>query len=114
MRTTIIMTMVLLLSSATMNAQDKAKAGSCDILTSAVCDMCKETMERELIYEKGIKKVELNVETKMLHVDYNPKKTDVDKIRSAINDLGYDADDSPATKEGYDSLHECCKKDSHP
>ena len=75
--------------------------------------MCKETIESELIYVKGVKKVELDLNTMKVHVDYVPSKTDSMKIKNFIAELGYDADDVPATKEGYDNLHECCKKDSH-
>lgn len=113
MRTRTIITIAFALILSTSWAQGKKKTESIDIQTSAVCDMCKETIEGELIYEKGIKNVELDLETMKVHVEYLPAKTDTITIKKFIAELGYDAGDVPATKEGYDDLHECCKKDSH-
>jgi len=84
-----------------------------EIQTSAVCDMCKETIEKEMAFTKGVTAAELNVKTAILTVSYKTSKTTLEDIRAAINDVGYDADDSPATKEAYENLHGCCKKDSH-
>ena len=84
-----------------------------EIKTSAVCDMCKETIEKEMAFTKGVTAAELDVKTAMLTVSYKTNKTTLEDIRAAINGVGYDADDSPATKEAYENLHGCCKKDSH-
>lgn len=85
-----------------------------EIKTSAVCEMCKATIEKAMFRVKGVKMSSLNVDTKMLTVIYDSKLTTLDKIRTAINNVGYDADESPATPEAYENLHSCCKKDSHP
>jgi len=83
------------------------------IQTSAVCEMCKETIEKQLAFTKGVTAANLDLETFIVTVSIRSKKTTIEAIRKAINAVGYDADDSPATKEGYDNLHDCCKKDSH-
>lgn len=82
------------------------------IKTSAVCDMCKETIEKAMAYEKGVKDSKLDVESKVLTVKYDPKKTDLAKIRIAISNSGYDADTIPANPKAYDKLDACCKKDA--
>lgn len=84
-----------------------------DIQTSAVCDMCKETIEKQLAFTKGVTAAQLNVKTGIVTVSFKSNKTNIDDIRTAINEVGYDADDSPAAKEAYENLHSCCKKDSH-
>jgi copper chaperone CopZ len=81
------------------------------IKTSAVCEMCKENIEKALSYEKGIKKSTLDLTTKNVIVTYNPKKTNPEKIKKAINKAGYDADESPADPKAYENLNACCKKD---
>jgi periplasmic mercuric ion binding protein len=81
------------------------------VKTSAVCDMCKTTIERELAFTKGVKKSELDVPSKVVTVVYNPNKTTPEKIRLAISMAGYDADDVPAEPKAYEKLHACCKKD---
>lgn len=83
------------------------------IKTSAVCDMCKETLEKTMAYEKGVKESNLDVDSKILTVTFDPKKTDLNKIRLAISKAGYDADNVAADPKAYDNLHACCKKDGH-
>jgi periplasmic mercuric ion binding protein len=93
-------------------ADDKDK--EVKIKTSAVCEMCKERIERNLAFEKGVKEATLDVESKVLTVKYNPKKTDLSKIKTNVNKTGYDADELPADAEGYKKLPSCCKKDVKP
>lgn len=80
--------------------------------TSAVCEMCKETIEKALAFEKGIKSSDLHVESKMLSVVYDPRKTNSIKVKTAVSKSGYDADEWPADMKAYERLHSCCKKDS--
>lgn len=98
---------ISLLLSANLFAQN----AEVKIITSAVCDMCKETIEHDLLFEKGIKKVTLDLDTKVATVVYNSKKTDEQKIRVAITKIGYDADSLMADPVAYKKLPDCCKKD---
>jgi len=82
------------------------------IKTSAVCGMCKDRIEQGLAFEKGIKDVTLDVETKIATVKYNPSKITPDEIRTLISKLGYDADTIEADKKSYEKLPACCKKDA--
>ena len=90
--------------------QAQSTTAEVKIKTSATCDMCKETIEKNLAFEKGIKKSVLDVDTKVLTVTYNPEKTSPEKIRLAISKIGYDADDVPADEKAYKKLDDCCKK----
>jgi len=80
------------------------------IKTSAICDECKERIERGLAFEKGVKEAILDVDSKIVTVKYNPKKTDVAKIKANIAKTGYDADELVANEAGYNKLPSCCKK----
>ena len=84
-----------------------------EIKTSSQCEMCKETIEKRMAFEKGVKSAVLNVETSVLTIVYNPKKTNPDIIKKAVASVGYDADEIPADPKAYDNLHGCCKKGSH-
>lgn len=84
-----------------------------NIQTSAVCEMCKETIEKQLAFTKGVTAAELDLETFVVTVSYRDKKTSVEELKKAINAVGYDADDSKPSKESYEKLHHCCRKDSH-
>jgi copper chaperone CopZ len=80
------------------------------IKTSAICKMCKARIERQLGYTKGVTDASLDLKDKVVTVSYNPQKTDVAKLKQAINEVGYDADQLPADPKGYAKLPSCCKK----
>ena len=102
--------MMLALATLPALAQDKSPLGALDIHTSAVCDMCKTTIDGGLIYEKGVKSADLDLKTNVIHVTYNASKTDPQKIRTAVTKLGYAADDMPADPKAFKNLEACCKK----
>lgn len=111
----IILVSMITIAGLTVSAQDKPKnTEEIKIQTSAICGMCKDRIEHDLAFEKGIRSVSLDNDTKIVTVGYNPKKTDPDKIREAISDIGYDADDVPADQEAHDKLPRCCQKDNKP
>ncbi len=110
----ITLSLITLSLGAWAQQKDTAKEGiqTIQIKTSAVCDMCKETMEKAMAYEKGVKESNLNVDTKILTVKYDPKRTTPEKIKLAITKAGYDADEMKADPKAYESLDACCKKDA--
>ncbi|MCC6540679.1 MAG: heavy-metal-associated domain-containing protein [Flavobacteriales bacterium] len=116
MKTTIILS--LLLASSSLLAQDPAtdqptnkKRAHLDIRTSTVCDMCVATIEGNLIYEKGVKSVDVELATNEIHVDYDPRKNSPENLRLAVSKLGYMADDIPGDAEAFKKLPECCQKE---
>ncbi|AKQ45984.1 MerP [Rufibacter radiotolerans] len=107
-----MLTLVFTASASIGFAQDGKKGQEVKFKTSAVCGMCKATLEKGLAYEKGVEKASLDVNSKVLTVTFNGQKTSVEKLKKAVNELGYDADDAPATPRAYERLDECCKKDA--
>ena len=107
--------MAMILGPVAMQAQDKeSKTETVDIKTSAICDMCKERLEKNMAFEKGVTAVSLNDETKILTLTFKKGKTDKEKLKKAISKIGYDADDILADQKAYDRLPACCKKDVAP
>lgn len=108
-----IFTFVLaLFSFANLNAQTATPTGKnavVTIKTSGECEMCKKSIESEVGKMTGVKKATLDIETKILTVEYNSKKTNPDKIRKAIAAIGYDADDVKANNRRQKELPSCCK-----
>ena len=119
-RTVLLMVSMIVASSLFIadqgSAQEKPKKNyeEVQIQTSAVCGMCKERIEGNIAYEKGVKKVELNEETKVVTIGYDPRKTNPDNLRTEISKIGYDADNIKADPEAYAKLPGCCKKGSEP
>lgn len=83
------------------------------IKTSAQCELCKAAIEKAVNQLSGIKSVNLNLKTKEAEVKYDEDEVKLDKIRKAITNAGYDADDMPADKKAYRKLPKCCKKGGH-
>lgn len=100
---------ILIMFTTSAKAQDSTIA-VLKVKTSAICKSCKITIEEALAYEKGVKKSDLDVKSKIVTVTYNTKKTTPEKIRLAISNSGYDADDIPANPKAYRKLENCCKK----
>jgi periplasmic mercuric ion binding protein len=92
-------------------SQDK-KAETIKIKTSAVCGQCKERIESGMAFQKGVKDVNLDVETKIATITFNTLKTNPDLLRKAISKLGYDADSVVADSAAYVKLPACCKKNA--
>ncbi len=104
--------LVLLVSILLINfTNSKAQTDTVSIMTSSVCATCKKTIEENLSFEKGVKSSSLNVDTHVLKVVYDTKKTSPEKIRLAVTKIGYDADSLKADPKSFKRLPECCK---HP
>jgi periplasmic mercuric ion binding protein len=110
MKKNIFVFIFLLVSAITF--ADKPKTETVKIKTSAICEQCKETIEKKLAFTKGVieSSVDLDSKDKITTVIFNPKKTTVDKIRKSIAQSGYDADEVPAVPASYEKLEACCKK----
>jgi len=99
---------------------DKAEVGMDEITTAGnlavielptvKCEMCKTTIEAGLLNLEGIKSVEVNIEKKVAHIEYDAAKLNTEKIEQAISKLGYQANKLKADKEAYAKLANCCKE----
>lgn len=93
------------------HAQGKSKNAKVQFEVKGNCEMCKERIEKAAKLTKGVKFATWNVDTKEFYCIYNENKISELEIKKAIAKAGHDSEDVKATKEAYDSLHECCKYD---
>lgn len=103
--------LMLLLSAGSLRAQDPDGLVALNIRTNAVCDMCVNTIQSELIYEKGVKAVVMDLDSNIVRVRIDPKRTDADKVRKALAGLGYAADDLLPDAKARAALPACCQKE---
>ncbi|GAB1403981.1 MAG: heavy metal-associated domain-containing protein [Lentimicrobiaceae bacterium] len=108
MKNTLVLILMLALSASLYAQQPKTQV--VNIKVSSQCEDCKETIERALAFERGITKSIVDLKTNSVEVTYKTAKTNPDKIRKAIADAGYDADEVKANPEAYKALKDCCKK----
>ena len=81
------------------------------VKTHAMCNTCKEMLEQDLLFEKGIHKVTVDMEHKEIMLDFNAKKTSKEEVRIAIAKMGVQADDIPASEKGIKKLPACCQNE---
>ena len=109
---------VLLFAILSFNtfAQEPKKNLKAVIKTAIYCDHCKEcetcgkNFQANMHKIKGLKMYELDEKKMTITVYYNGQKTNLQSIKTAISQLGYDADDVKADVAAYDKLDGCCKK----
>ena len=109
MKTSVLSLLFVLLSTLSYGQ----KSITIQIQTSAQCDDCKERIEGKLNYTKGIKFAELDNQTKIVTVKYDPKKIELLAIKQTIAKIGYDADEVKAAKEDVEKLPKCCQPNGH-
>lgn len=103
--------LIFLASLLSQTGFAQKKMAEVTIKTSVVCDMCKTTIEKNLIFEKGVKEVRVDMEKKEVYVRFRTDKTSVDLIKQALVKLGYRADELPADPKAHAKLPDCCKKE---
>ena len=77
---------------------------------TVMCAVCKQRIEEYMIREEGVQKVTVDYKHNKTKVTYVAERTNEYNIRTAIANLGFDADDITALKESYDKLPSCCRK----
>ena len=77
---------------------------------SVQCEMCKKKIEDYLKFEDGIVKSIVDFKQKKTTVTYLTDRTNLENVKTAIANAGYDADDVKAEKDAYEKLPKCCKK----
>ncbi|WPR73412.1 heavy-metal-associated domain-containing protein [Algoriphagus sp. NG3] len=105
--------LILTLFIATFALAAHAQVKTIGIKTSAICEMCKATLEKDLTFEKGVKSVNLDLDTKVLNIAYLDSKTDPNKLRKRITMVGYHADSMKRDPKAYAKLDDCCKDGAH-
>jgi copper chaperone CopZ len=91
------------------NAQDtkKQKGSEVKIKVFFHCANGKALIEKELIKEPGISKVVADLETKVVTVSFDSKKTNKEKIVNAIEKIGYATEFTPKDKK----INKACSHD---
>ena len=95
-----------LVGSAQVKASQTAK-----IKTPTIgCDDCKNRIETYLKRYDGVTSITVNWRQKTTTVKYLVDRINIEEIKTAIANAGYDADDVPATEDAYKRLPKTCKK----
>ena len=96
--------------SVAVQAQTKPVLTATIKTPNALCLQCKERIEAYLKRYDGVLETNVNFRKGETRVKYVTDRTDIEQIKTAIANCGYDADDVPAAEDAYDRLPKTCKK----
>lgn len=77
---------------------------------NALCENCKNRIETYLKRYDGIQLINVNYRKGETQVKWLTDRINIEEIKTAIANAGYDADDVPANEESYARLPKTCKK----
>jgi copper chaperone CopZ len=77
---------------------------------TAQCEQCKIRIENYLKRHDGVAEATVNYRKGETRVKYLTDRINIEEIKTAIANCGYDADDIPATEDAYNRLPLSCKK----
>lgn len=69
---------------------DGKKYETTTIKAKVDCNGCKTKIEHHIAFEKGVKDVVADVDTKMVTITFDPQKTNPELLCAEITKLGYD------------------------
>ena len=109
---TLLSTIVLLFAVVSLgNAQETKlkKSAKYVVEVNGKCEMCKKRIETAAIKTKGVKYANWSVDTHLLSVIIDERKTDIATVESKIAAVGHDTKNVRAEDEVYAKIHPCCK-----
>lgn len=74
------------------------------------CEDCKKRVTTYLDRYDGIQYININIHKGEVQVKYLTDRINIEEIKTAIANAGFDADDVPANEESYKRLPKTCKK----
>lgn len=106
----ILFSLALLIITSAVTAQQSDKKVATLKTPTVQCEKCKKRIEDYMSHEDGIIKINVDWRKKTTTVTYASNLTNIENIKTAIANAGYDADDVTANPDSYKALPICCKK----
>jgi membrane fusion protein, copper/silver efflux system len=73
------------------------------------CEMCKERIESAAKTVRGVSSAIWDMNTKKLHLEFNPNQTNTINVQKAVAKAGHDTEKVKADNTTYANLPDCCK-----
>lgn len=78
-------------------------------IPTAQCGMCSNNIQNALMNEKGVKKVNVDLDNSVVTIVAEKEGLDIAHLETAISNAGYKANNTNAKEEVYQNLPACCK-----
>lgn len=105
----IVLSLLLLTFSVQSQETVKNKNAKVSFEVEGVCGMCKKRIETAALKTKGVKFATWSVDTHMLNLIMDERKTTLEEVQKNIVAVGHDVKDMKASDEAYNSVNPCCK-----
>ena len=109
MKTFILGIIVLTTFSISSFAQQKAIQKAVIKTPGVQCEDCKTRIENHLAHEDGIASVKADYRKHTVTVAWITDRTNIENIKTALANMGYDADDVTADPDAYKRLPVTCQ-----
>jgi copper chaperone CopZ len=73
------------------------------------CGSMNPTIEKCLVYEKGVKDFSINGEDRYVTIVFNSKKTNQQKLEEALAKVGVETPNCKANEKAIEKLPACCR-----
>ena len=103
----IVASCLVVAGQAQIKTSDKAVIS---LPTLQNCDQCKDQIEFFISKTDGVMSIRVDLKRKTATVSWLTDRTNKEYIKTAIANLGFDADDIEAEEYAYKRLPACCKK----
>ena len=109
MKTYILGIILIAAFSISSFAQQKAAQKAVIKTPGVQCEACKTRIENHLIHEDGISSVKADYRKHTVAVVWYTDRTNIENIKTALANMGYDADDVTADPDAYKRLPVTCR-----
>lgn len=109
MKTFILGIIAIATSSMSSLAQQKAVQKATINTPGVQCEACKTRIENHLVHEYGISSVKADYRKHTVTVVWYADRTNIETIKTALANMGYDADDVTADPDAYKRLPVTCQ-----
>lgn len=60
-----------------------------------VCITCEKKVKKNMAFEKGVKRLSTDVPNHIVTIEYDPQKTNIEKLQAGFRKFGYSAVEIP-------------------
>ena len=76
---------------------------------TVLCEDCQQRLENYLRREPGVSSVKVDYKKKTTTITYLTDRNNIEQLKTAIANAGFDADDITAEEDAYKKLPKCCR-----
>ena len=76
---------------------------------TVLCEDCQLRLEEYLRREPGISSIKVDYKKKITTITYLTDRNNIEQLKTAISNAGFDADDVAADEDAFKKLPKCCR-----